>query len=128
VTTLVENGAEIEAREKTFGQTPLMFAVSMNRVDAIKALIKAGSNIKATSKVNNVGNLSGAQQEFLASASGSGNQAGGNGTGRNGQVVAPGAGQAPVAGAVAAAVAAAAARGWRRRQARHRSSFLHTTN
>jgi len=99
VTTLVENGAEIEAREKTFGQTPLMFAVSMNRVDAIKALIKAGSNIKATSKVNNVGNLSGAQQEFLASASGSGNQAGGNGTGRNGQVVAPGAGQAPVAGA-----------------------------
>ena len=99
VTTLVENGAEIEAREKTFGQTPLMFAVSMNRVDAIKALIKAGSNIKATSKVNNVGNLSGAQQEFLASASGSGNQAGGNGTGRNGQVVAPGAGQAPAAGA-----------------------------
>jgi len=99
VTTLVENGAEIEAMEKTFGQTPLMFAVSMNRVDAIKALIKAGSNIKATSKVNNVGNLSGAQQEFLASASGSGNQAGGNGTGRNGQVVAPGAGQAPVAGA-----------------------------
>ena len=99
VTTLVENGAEIEAMEKTFGQTPLMFAVSMNRVDAIKALIKAGSNIKATSKVNNVGNLSGAQQEFLASASGSGNQAGGNGTGRNGQVVAPGAGQAPAAGA-----------------------------
>jgi len=96
VTTLVENGAEIEAKEKTFGQTPLMFAASMNRVDAIKALIKAGSDIKATSKVNNVGNLSGAEQEFLASASGSGNQAGGNGQGRNGQVVAPG-GQAPAA-------------------------------
>src|SRR4029453_10498039 len=43
-------------------------------------------------------NLSGAEQEFLASASGSGNQAGGNGTGRNGQVVGPGA-QAPAAAA-----------------------------
>jgi len=91
VTTLVENGAEIEAKEKTFGQTPLMFAASMNRVDAIKALLKAGANVKATSKVNDVGNLSSQQQEFLAAASGSGNQAGGNGQGRNGQVVAPGA-------------------------------------
>jgi uncharacterized protein len=90
ITTLVENGAEIEAKEKTFGQTPLMFAAAANRVDAVKALIKAGANVKATSKVNNVGNLSGGEQEFLAQASGSGNQAGGNGTGRNGQVVAPG--------------------------------------
>jgi ankyrin repeat protein len=98
VTTLVENGAEIEAKEKTFGQTPLMFAAATNRVEAIKALVKAGANIKATSKVNNVGNLSGQEQEFLAAASGSGNQAGGNGTGRNGQVVAPGAATAPAAG------------------------------
>ena len=90
VTILVENGAEIEAKEKTFGQTPLMFAAASNRVEAIKALIKAGASVKATSKVNNVGNLSGQEQEFLAAASGSGNQAGGNGTGRNGQVVAPG--------------------------------------
>ena len=90
ITTLVENGAEIEAKEKTFGQTPLMFAAAANRVDAVKALIKAGANVKANSKVNNVGNLSGGEQEFLAQASGSGNQAGGNGTGRNGQVVAPG--------------------------------------
>ncbi|MEO7156938.1 MAG: ankyrin repeat domain-containing protein, partial [Vicinamibacterales bacterium] len=100
ITTLAENGAEIEAREKTFGQTPLMFAAASNRIDAVKALIKAGADVKATSKVNNVGNLSGGEQEFLAQASGSGNQSGGNGTGRNGQVVAPG-GQAapPAAGA-----------------------------
>jgi len=95
VTTLVENGAEIEAREKTFGQTPLMFAASNNRVEALKALIKAGADLKATSKVNNVGNLSGQEQEFLAQASGSGNQVGGDGTGRNGQVVPPGATAAP---------------------------------
>jgi ankyrin repeat protein len=100
VTILVENGAEIEAKEKTFGQTPLMFAASNNRVDAMKALIKAGADLKTTSKVNNVGNLSGQEQEFLAQASGSGNQAGGDGTGRNGQVVAPGA-QAPAAQAPA---------------------------
>ena len=90
VTMLVENGAEIEAREKTFGQTPLMFAAAANRPDAIAALIKAGADLKVTSKVNNVGSLSGPEQELLAQASGSGNQAGGNGQGRNGQVVAPG--------------------------------------
>jgi ankyrin repeat protein len=91
VTILVENGAEIDAAEKTFGQTPLMFAASNNRVEAMKALIKAGANLKAASKVNNVGNLSGPEQEFLAAASGSGNQAGGGGQGRTGQVVAAGA-------------------------------------
>ncbi len=115
ITTLVENGAEIEAREKTFGQTPLMFASATNRVDAIKALIKAGADVKATSKVNNVGNLSGAEQEFLAASSGSGNQAGGTGQGRAGQVVAPGATAPRGRGAVrqprrvAAVVAAVAA-------------------
>ena len=97
VTMLVENGAEVEAREKTFGQTPLMFAAAANRPEAIAALIKAGADLKATSKVNNVGNLSGSEQEFLAQASGSGNQAGGTGQGRTGQVVAPG-GQTPAAG------------------------------
>jgi len=91
VTTLVENGAEIEAREKTFGQTPLMFAASANRIEAVKALLKLGADVKAASKVNDVANLNAQQQEFLAQASGSGNQAGGNGQGRNGQVVAPGA-------------------------------------
>lgn len=91
ITSLVENGAELEAKEKTFGQTPLMFAAANNRTDAVKALVKLGASVKTTSKVNNVGNLSSTEQEFLAQASGSGNQAGGNGTGRNGQVVAPGA-------------------------------------
>ena len=98
VTMLVENGAEIEAREKTFGQTPLMFAAAANRVEAVAALIKAGADLKVTSKVNNVGSLSGPEQEFLAAASGSGNQPGGGGQGRTGQVVAPGSATAPAAG------------------------------
>ena len=99
VTMLVENGAEIEAREKTFGQTPLMFAAAANRVEAVAALIKAGADLKATSKVVNVGNLSSMEQEFLAQASGSGAQPGGAGQGRAGQVVAPGAAEAPAAAA-----------------------------
>ena len=125
VTTLVENGAEIEAKEKTFGQTPLMFAAATNRVEAIKALIKAGANVKATSKVNNVGNLSGAEQEFLAAASGSGNQAGGNGTGpqragRGARVrTAP---RRRGAGGGGGGGGGRSRR--RRRQARHRSSVL----
>ncbi len=106
VTMLVENGAEIEAREKTFGQTPLMFAAAANRIEALAALIKAGADLKVTSKVNNVGSLSGPEQEFLAAASGSGNQPGGGGQGRAGQVVAPGA-------AIAAAAPAAPAGGGR---------------
>jgi ankyrin repeat protein len=103
ITILVENGAEIEAKEKTFGQTPLMFAASSNRVEAIQALLKAGADLKATSKVNNVGNLSSREQEFLAQSSGSGNQAGGNGQGRNGPAVAAGAGAPGAPGAAGGA-------------------------
>jgi ankyrin repeat protein len=109
VTALVENGAEIEAQEKTFGQTPLMFAAASNRVAAVNALIKLGADVTKTSKVNDVGNLSSSQQQFLAQASGSGNQAGGNGQGRNGQVVAPGAQAAPAAQRAQGAAGAPAA-------------------
>jgi ankyrin repeat protein len=97
VTMLVENGAEVDAKEKSMQQTALMFAAGTNRVDAIAALLKAGADVKLTSKVNNVGNLSGAEQEFLAAASGSGGQPGGNPNQANGPAsaaVAP----APAAG------------------------------
>ena len=36
--------AELEAKEKTFGQTPLMFAAANNRVEALKALVKLGGS------------------------------------------------------------------------------------
>lgn len=84
VTMLVENGAEVDAKEKSMQQTALMFAAGTNRVDAIAALLKAGADVKLTTKVNNVGNLSGAEQEFLAAASGSGGQPGGNPNQANG--------------------------------------------
>ena len=67
---LVENGAEVDAKEKSMQQTALMFAAGTNRVDAIAALLKAGADVKLTSKVNNVGNLSGAEQEFRRSGVG----------------------------------------------------------
>ena len=88
VTTLVENGAEVDAREKSMQQTALMIAAATNRVDAIGALLKAGADVKLTSKVNNVGNLSGAEQEAVQAASGSGGQPGGNGQTRNGPTTA----------------------------------------
>ncbi len=85
VTMLVENGAVVDATEKSMEQTALMFAAGTNRVDAIAALLKAGANVKLTSKVNNVGNLSGAEQDAVLAASGSGGQPGGNGQVRGGQ-------------------------------------------
>jgi ankyrin repeat protein len=84
VTMLVENGAEVDAKEKSMQQTALMFAAGTNRVDAIAALLKAGADVKLTSKVNNVGNLSAAELEAVAAASGSAGQPGGNAQGQNG--------------------------------------------
>ena len=51
VTMLVENGAEIEAKEKTFGQTPLMFAAFAGRVEVIRLLLSAGADPNAVNKV-----------------------------------------------------------------------------
>ena len=84
VTTLVENGAEIDATEKQFGQTPLMFAAATNRTEAVAALLKLGAKADKTSKVNNVGNLSAADQEAFQQNTGSGLQPGGTGQAGNG--------------------------------------------
>jgi ankyrin repeat protein len=84
VTMLVENGAVVDAKEKSMEQTALMFAAATNRVDAIAALLKAGADVKLTSKVNNVGNLSAAALADAAAASGSGGQPGGAGAGQGG--------------------------------------------
>ena len=39
--TLVENGADINAKDGAKGETPLMFAAGFNRTDAVKLLLAA---------------------------------------------------------------------------------------
>jgi ankyrin repeat protein len=65
VTMLVENGAEVNAKENVMQQTPLMFAAAYNRVDAMKALIKGGADIKANTKVVDLAALTSPDEEFF---------------------------------------------------------------
>lgn len=44
VNALVVKKADVNARERTWGQTPLMFAASADRPGAVAALLKAGAN------------------------------------------------------------------------------------
>lgn len=54
VRMLLEQGADPDAREATFGQTPLMFAAAANRADAVRALLAAGADPSAETKVVDV--------------------------------------------------------------------------
>jgi ankyrin repeat protein len=51
VAALLDAGAEIDAKENARGQTALMFAAAYNRVDVINLLTKRGANVKTTSTV-----------------------------------------------------------------------------
>ncbi|HUE87027.1 MAG TPA: ankyrin repeat domain-containing protein [Vicinamibacterales bacterium] len=51
VERLLDAGAEIDARERARGQTALMFAAAYNRVDAINLLVRRGTDVRTTSKV-----------------------------------------------------------------------------
>jgi len=44
---LIENGADIEAREKDELKTPLMFAVGCGKIEICKLLLEKGANIEA---------------------------------------------------------------------------------
>ena len=48
---LLDHGADVNARDATHGRTPLVFAVSENRLDAMKLLIAKGANVAQTTKV-----------------------------------------------------------------------------
>src|SRR5690606_11411339 len=65
VTMLIEGGSEVDAREQAMEQTPLMFAAAYNRVEVVKLLIDRGADVEATSKVENLAELSSAQGEFF---------------------------------------------------------------
>ncbi len=82
-------------------QTPLMFAAANNRVEVMKALIAAGANVKATSKVVNISTLTSPEEEFFAQQAAQQRPAAAPGT-------------APAPGAPAAAAAPAGGGGGRR--------------
>ena len=65
VNMLVENGADVNAKENVMQQTPLMFAAAYNRADALKALLKGGADIKATTKVVDLAALTSPEEEFF---------------------------------------------------------------
>jgi uncharacterized protein len=65
VTMLVENGADVNAKESVMQQTPLMFAAAYNRTEAMKALIKGGADIKANTKVVDLSALTSPDEEFF---------------------------------------------------------------
>lgn len=51
VAALLAHGADVNVKDTTHGRTPLIFAVSEDRVDAMKLLIAKGADIKATTKI-----------------------------------------------------------------------------
>ena len=55
VRALVERGADVNARDETHGRTPLVFATSQNRLEAMKTLLALGADaLHATSVIDYV--------------------------------------------------------------------------
>ena len=54
VRTLLQAGANPNALEASFGQTPLMFAAAANRADAVRALLAAGADPSVQTRVVDV--------------------------------------------------------------------------
>jgi len=51
VQALVDRGADVNAADDVYGRTPLVFAVSQNRVDAMKVLLAKGAKVDQATKV-----------------------------------------------------------------------------
>jgi ankyrin repeat protein len=51
VKALLDHGADVNVRDQTHGRTPLVFATSEGRVDAMKVLIARGANLGQTTNV-----------------------------------------------------------------------------
>ncbi len=54
VSLLIEHGAHVDARERSSGQTPLMFAASYNRALSIERLLNGGADPALTTRVVDV--------------------------------------------------------------------------
>ena len=51
VTALLGHGASVNARDETHGRTPLVFAASQNRLEAVRILLAKGADPRLTTKV-----------------------------------------------------------------------------
>ena len=51
IAALLERKVDVNARDVTHGRTPLLFAASQNRLDAMKLLLAKGADPRATTKV-----------------------------------------------------------------------------
>ena len=51
VTALLDRGADVNAAEGAWGQTPLIFAAANNRVDAVRVLIRRGAKVDAATRI-----------------------------------------------------------------------------
>src|SRR5262245_26933447 len=51
ITLLLDHGADVNAREPAWEQTPLMFAAALGRTDAVRALVGRGADVRAVAKV-----------------------------------------------------------------------------
>ena len=51
IAALLAHGADVNVRDETHGRTPLIFAVSENRLEAMKVLIAKGADLNATTNV-----------------------------------------------------------------------------
>ena len=65
MTSLVENGSDINAKDTAKGETPLMFAAAFNRADAVKLLLARGADHKATTKVVDLFALTAPEEEAM---------------------------------------------------------------
>ncbi len=50
IQSLLDRGADVNAVDQTHGRTPLVFAASQNRLDAMKMLLAKGANVRLTTK------------------------------------------------------------------------------
>jgi ankyrin repeat protein len=55
IALLVGRGADVNAREREWGQTPLMFAAGSGRTEAVKVLLARGADARATARVIDLG-------------------------------------------------------------------------
>jgi ankyrin repeat protein len=53
VNALLAHGAEVNAREKTYGQTALFFAAGRNRADVVRLLLSKGADPKVKTRSPN---------------------------------------------------------------------------